>query len=1022
MRPRIPLVLGVLTALIGAPDASAQDALPPLSEYQVRRFLPEDGLPVRWTGGLSQSPSGELFVATGDGLYRFDGYRFSSEGLDAFAGVFLLQDLLFTEAGRLWLRASDRRIGFHDGRRGALLDAGPDGIDAVFSFSSTPGATWLATEKGLMWLPVGTSEPVPVEADRVLDDLSVAIVAMPNGEWLRIGEERLARVERDAAGAPTAFHPFGPRYRIRSPNRSSYLPDAAGLWLFTEDGVLRVRDGALRDEAVEVRGGGGRVLPSEIDWLRDRSTAIGASAAGGLELPPVALPEGGTADRASLALRARTGDLWAVMTSPHDERQRSHLIRIREGAAERIVLSDWAPATVVNGLLEDHEGSIWIATDQGALQLVPRRARALDAAQGAVASFTTAVLAEDDRLWIGSWGGGLQRFEGGVSSTFLREDGLPSDRIRALFRSSDGTLWVGTSKGAARLRQGRFEAARHAPDMADPGTLEVRALAETPDGSLWMGGAAGLRRRSADGWVPAADPALEDVDIWMLHTDAEGVLWIGTRNGLHRFADGVFERVADPDAPAGDLVVSAYEEPDGTIWFGSYGSGLYRHRAGTFANVRTDDGLHHAGVWKILPDDAGGLWMSSDRGVFRVERSTLHRVADRAPGAMLSPVVLQEAEGLPSRESNRASPAGARLPDGRLVFNSQDGLSVIDPEVAQGALPPPVTRIRSVLADGEPIPDGADRPTVPAGTRHLKFEFYALSYRAPNQIRYRYRLEGYDDAWYDVGSDRQAAYTNLPPGDYTFSVQAAGPGGQWQAGISSLPVRLSPFFWQRGPVQLLGLVLVLAGLVGAWRYHLERRLQMERMRLRIAADLHDDVGSSLSSIALLAEMLRARPRSERVERDRLERIHLAASDTIESLREIIWLVDPKHGNTTELIAKLRRIAADLLEGTDFEFHVAEVEEAPLSMAVMRSALLIQKEALHNVVRHAGADAVQIEVSQRRGILRLDVRDRGRGFDPEASHGGYGLENMRRRAKEAGGRLALESGDGGTRIVFEARIA
>jgi signal transduction histidine kinase len=490
-------------------------------------------------------------------------------------------------------------------------------------------------------------------------------------------------------------------------------------------------------------------------------------------------------------------------------------------------------------------------------------------------------------------------------------------------------------------------------------------------------------------------------------------------------ADGTVQSFGATDGLRGQFIAAIHEESDGTLWFSTYEHGLHRYRNGRFAALTAEHGLpHDGGTWSLLEDHLGGIWMSSDRGIIRADRAELHAVADAieqgaGSPAVLTPILFTEAEGLPSRESNRGAPAGVRLSDNRLVFNNLAGLVVIDPELMATAPPPPNTAIEAVWADGRVLPIDNSSVTVPAGTKQLAIDFVALSFLAPLQNRHRYRLEGYDEDWVSNGTTRRASYTNLRPGGYTFRVQSASGTGEWSEAEALLELGVTPLLWQSWAVRVPA-VLLLAGLAAfAYRYRVQRLLELERLRLRIASDLHDDVGSNLSSIALLSEMLQSHDQLDDRGRRQLERIHHAAGETIIGLRDIIWLVDPRHDNAADLIRRMRKVTADVLNGAEHEFVVREpIPLRPLDMNFMRNVFLLYKESLTNLAKHAQASRVRVGIAYENSEFVLEIEDDGRGFHADQAQAGHGLGNMRRRAQQAGGRLDIDSAPGnGTRIRF-----
>jgi signal transduction histidine kinase len=721
-------------------------------------------------------------------------------------------------------------------------------------------------------------------------------------------------------------------------------------------------------------------------------------------------------------MRARDGTHWMAAS---DVQVRSMLLRRIGTRIDTIPLSAYLDVRRIRHFVEDHEGSIWVGTDRGLLQLWSRKAFALTTRQGLGWGFTTAIVqTRDSAVWIGSYGGGLHRFaRGRLTHRFTTETGLPRNDVRALYEAADGTLWVGMLEGYATIRGNTVSAAVTT-------SAEVRAFAETLDGSLWLGSGDNLlvRRAGANTFQPHDAHFWRDKSIWALHTARSGELWIGTEHGLFRLVDGMLETMDDGQGLRDRFVVSIYEERNGTLWFGTYEHGLYRRRGDRFTRVTTAEGLHHNGVWRIVEDDRGGMWMSSDQGVFRVDRQRLHDVADAiergaADVALLRPLVFTEAEGMPNRESNRGSPAGWKLFDGRILFNNIAGVAVIDPAHATRVPPPPRTELQRVLIDGHAQSFALATPSrVSAGTRQLVFDYAALSFVAPNQNRYRYRVDSYDDEWVEAGSQRRATYTNLPPGHYVFRVQGATGTGEWSEPGVAHAFTVAPFLWQTWWFRGAALALCALLLTAAHRYRVQRALELERLRVRIAADLHDDVGSTLSSIALLTDMLQTREQLDDREQVQLRRIHRAASDAIDALRDVIWIVDPKHTTLAELLTRLRRVAADMLEGTNWTFDCTPATpERVLDMAFMRTVLLIYKETLHNIATHARAAHVRITIADADGVFDMCIEDDGAGFDEADTRRGRGLDSMRRRAQLAGAQLHIDSARGrGTRITFRVQ--
>jgi signal transduction histidine kinase/ligand-binding sensor domain-containing protein len=1007
-----PFLAGLFGLALPLSGQTPARPLPPLDEYHIRAFGPANGLPAANIRGLARGDDGYLYVATGRGLTRFDGQQFHIVPLPQ-ARSTAIELMKADSSGRLWLFGPDADLmGFVQHGRFRSL---PPSVAYVWRLSVDDHGAWFGGLNGLVrfdWSDL--DRPMTfTRSDGLPSDTVLAPITLGN-ERLVLTRKGLVRVEVD----PTArggyrFVSLDSRFTFVGPVRA----DEHGLWavMGPTSGVfpvLRYRDGRVFPYDSK---DGAPYLPLEtFDW-RDRP-GNSSSLAGSW---PVRLG-GGATHLVGDAIRARDGTLWIALVE--DDAQHE-LIRSLAGRVDTVPLRAHAAFQTLNHLLEDHEGSIWVGTDQGLFQLAPRQVATLGVEHGLKTPFTVPILqTRDGSLWIGTWGGGLHRFHNGrLADWFGASNGLPSDEVRALYEAADGTLWVGLARGFAAIRDRRIVLSR-ASD-------HVRAFAETRDGAahtLWLGTETGLFARHGDDIVPT--PYSQIRSIWALHTARDGALWIGTEHGLFRLAGDSLHEFGPEDGLRSAFTASISEEPNGTLWFGTYEHGLHRYRGRRFVPVTTAEGLLHNGVWRMILDDRGGVWMSSDGGVFRVEHRRLQDVADaiergERPRQRLSPIIFRETEGMPSRESNRGSPAGWRLQDGRLVFNNIAGAVVIDPVRAIEQRTPSPTVLLAVTADGRLVAtDSGSPPRLDAGTKQIAFEFATLSFITPYQTRYRYRLDGYDDDWVQGGMDRQARYTNLPPRNYTFRVQGASAAGAWSES-AAVSFALAPFVWETSWFGLASAAAFLAIIIVAHRMRVRRLMEIERLRLRIAADLHDDVGSNLSSIALLSDMLQRDTRLVGLEQRQLQRIHSAAEETVGALRDIIWLVGPNNGDLQELVRRMRTIAADVLNGTPHRFEAESIDARRAGTRFMRDVLLIYKEALHNIHKHARATDIEISVRANAGEFTLRIEDDGVGFDEARIGAGHGVANMRRRARECGGALEIARIEaGGTRVEFRAPLA
>jgi signal transduction histidine kinase len=427
------------------------------------------------------------------------------------------------------------------------------------------------------------------------------------------------------------------------------------------------------------------------------------------------------------------------------------------------------------------------------------------------------------------------------------------------------------------------------------------------------------------------------------------------------------------------------------------------------------EGLPGSAAYSVAEDGRGRLWIGTNRGLARFT----------PPDGPFRAYDL--ADGIGTVEFNRH--AHFRDADGTLYFGGVDGLTVFHPEaIRNNPYVPPVvlTRVETAGRAGTAAytPAGLDGLTLTHRQTAVTFEFAALNFTDPDKNRYAYRLEGFDARWVQAGTQRVARYTSLPPGRYTFRVRGANNDGVWNTRGAALAVTVLPPFWQTWPFRALLAAAALALLTAAYRARVRRLLELERLRLRIAGDLHDDLSSDLSGIALVADLLRRREGMPEADRLQLAEVRDTALRKVDALRDIVWTINPEHDTLEATVRRMRQVAATLLAGLEvtFEVDVPDAGQA-VAMTFRRDVLLIFKEALHNVARHAGAAHVAIRLRQRDGRLDLSVEDDGRGFDPQAAADGHGLRNMRVRAERAGATLDVRSRPGGgTRIGVGLRVA
>jgi ligand-binding sensor domain-containing protein len=493
------------------------------------------------------------------------------------------------------------------------------------------------------------------------------------------------------------------------------------------------------------------------------------------------------------------------------------------------------PATLINALFEDADGNVWIASDQGLDRLSDGDVLPMGASEGLIDESIGGVREDaTGAMWITTIGGLYRIAPGQTAATRISAD----RGLYAIYPDSHGDVWFGGRDGnVGRWQDGRLVL------LGNQDWERVRSLAETADG-LWLGTEQGLFRMRGNRLADAV-AVMPGVAVRAIVVDQDGSLWIATESkGLLRWRAGAVTAIAPGGPPHNTPVTTITLDADGAMWVGTEGAGLWWRRDGAWFVFTTREGMFDDLIWRILDDGLGNLWMSSNRGIWRVSRQQLAAVAAGKLAAVDS-TVYGEADGMRDRECNGvADPAGWRTRDGRLWFPTGRGLVMIDPAHLHERRPPHA-RIESVQVNEQPQPT-AGLQVLPARSARLEFGYTALALRSPAQLRFRYRLDGFEPDWNDAGTQRVARYTNLPPGEYQFIVQA-GLDDKWGS-ADSVAVTLSPLFYQTGWFYALALLSITAATVAV------PLMRMRRLRAR-ARELDQRVQDAIGELKVLSGLL-----------------------------------------------------------------------------------------------------------------------------------------------------------------------
>ena len=1024
----------MLAALATA--AFALDPQKPLTQYGYRSWQTDSGLPQNTVHAIAQTQDGYIWLATEGGLVRFDGVQFVV--YDKQAPARLRSDTINSLfVSRSSDGASSLWIGTEDGlarRRGEGFDifGTNNGLpsNTIWSvFQDRAGTLWVVTLGGLARHRNGRFESLPIAAGIV--NAKCIAEAADGSFW--IGTNR--GLERfDPTNGKVVGNPLLPNSEIQAVAETL----DGKIWVGTRNGLYAF-DPAKSPIPALVAG-----LPSnEITAFtnaRDGSLWVGTAKGvaviqGGPQASPTTIyttREGLPGDRIESAYQDREGAMWIATNRG--------VARIFQGVVQAFAARESLADGQILSLYEDREGSLWIGTESSGLDMAhDQKFNTYTTADGLSDDLVRSVMqGRDGSMWIGTNGGGLNHFKDGRFTSLTANNGLASDIVLALGNDPAGglpnnDLWIGTPDGLNRLHDGKIIAFTSADGLADD---FVRSLYAASDGSMWIGTRRGLSHLQNGHFTSysSMDGLGSDL-VGAITESSDHTLWIGTLGGLTHLARGKFTNLTTRDGLAGNVITALYADHKGALWIGTNQAGLCRLLDGKIT-VYPPGATHlPESIYAILEDAIGNLWLASRTGIYRVAKEDLNNYADRK-SAPIELTAFGTADGMKIAEtSSGGHPAAWKLTDGTMWFATLKGIAAVDPEhLAKNTVPPPVA-IDEVLIDDQPA-STAGPLTVAPGRSRFEFHYAGLSFIAPQKIRFRYKLEGFDRDWIDAGSRRTAYYTNLPPGNYGFHVLACNNDGVWNETGAVVAFRLRPHFYQTYWFYL-ALLLVLGAVIYQIYHWRLRQVELRydavlSERGRIAREIHDTLAQSLVGISVQLELVnRLLASSLDTARTQLDHARSLVRDSLTEARSSIWDLRSQAAETEDLATRLSQMAAKATSGAVPRINVKSKISGtyrPIAPKTEAELLRIAQEAVNNAVRHAKPSQIEIVIRFGQRELQMTIQDDGCGFDgqphPQSAGpaGHFGLSGMRERAEQIGGAFAIESAPGkGTQIQVNVAI-
>ncbi len=984
---RLATVTGVLLILSVAASVASTNSV-----WSVHEWRTTDGLPNNDITGLAQTSDGFLWMATSSqtGLTRFDGVHFENIPLPRVMAEKneKTTTLLQSRSGGLWVGMDHGAVVYFNG-----------GTPEIFTNALPDESALSLIEQGhgILWVLFRGGDVCRIETNNVTHFGPGDGLPPRYQTWLTTdSQDHLWFAKSTYAGV---FEDEHFKTLVRLPWAAGGIAPASdgGVWVGSNGHLFHCdMNGNLRDCGKFASQPFHHSTPLLEDarhavWIGTGSQGLFCYDGSGFQNVAVSHHE------ILKLLEDREQNLWVGTRG--EGLSRVHPLTVKlEGPESGL------PSDPIQSLCQDTNGWLWAVAQNGSVLCQSNGIWNTPPFQEGMGTPSSVAAGADGSVWIGTQSGMLHRWQGGQLTTWRQSDGLAGRLIHSLFVANSGDVWVGEENPEAiqRFSGGKFYT------FSVPEKLRViRAMTEDSSGNIWIGSSAGTLLRIAG----------------------------------DKMDDETAQTTGQPIA-----VRCLYPTPDGALWIGYAGGGVGRLKDGHFKRISAADGLSDGNISQILADGRGWMWFGADSGIFKARQQNLEDVAE---GRAARVECIRCAQDLPALQANFGRSSDAlRSRDGRLWMPMLTALAVINPVDISEDETPANPLVEQVLVDDAvfatyggvvPAHDVVDLKTsgvklrLAPGRHRLEFDFTALCFSTPGNVQFRYRLDGFDNRWIDAQTQPDAIYPQLTAGNYEFQVTACNSDGVWSGSDAGVAFVIAPFFWQTGWFRLTALIVFTSAIAAIVLYVSHRRLRLRlalleqqnalnKERMRIAKDLHDDLGTRLTKVVLLSGLAQRDQTAPQKLGDHLRKLSTAAHQVIGSLDETVWAVNPGNDTLPHLINYTGRFAVEFLKTAEIQCTIDLPESPPdwvVPAAVRHNLFLSVKEALNNIVRHANARAVHLRITATEEFLEMSIEDNGCGFDqtPDVD-GADGLRNMRQRIEEIGGRFQLESKPAsGTKIVF-----
>lgn len=920
---------------------------------QFRNYSAENGLSQSVVLSIAQDNMGYLWVATEVGLNRFDGFRFTpfyrENGLPSNRANVVMKD----HDGVLWV-GTDMGLARWNGRyfeTPAIADT-LSGLSIISIFHDSSKRLWIGTDGAGAWLVDGNTIKAYKPANGIAGDRIRDIDEGADGTiWLGT-RDGLSAIRPSGDIRNWKFGEGLPDDKVRSLTFASN----GDLWIGTRSGVAIFRNNTIVGTLTMADGLVNNMVKEIVFDLFGRAW--------------IATEEGFS--------------LYA------------------NGKFSNYGLEDGFGSSIFNTIYQDDEGNIWIGTfGAGVFRYVGDRFENLRAPNPLPDNMVTAIRKSGERLWVSTYGGGIAEIGPNGSKVWNMRSGLADERVFDLHLDQNGELWAATRNGISIIKDGQIRELTVGTGL--PFRI-IRTITPDPDGSLWFGTDGGglIHLRNGQFENITTTEGLIHNTLRAVKFDRSGGMWVGTYGGLNYFKDGRHTHYTTAEGLANNIVLDLLVDDDGSVWAATF-DGLSHLKDGIFTNYTTADGLPADVIYLIHKDDYDNFWLGTTRGLVRFR-------SDQTDG-LQRPIFKRYTTdyGLAADELNRGAVFGS---GDTLYFGTVGGLSIYfrsrDPEISHR---PPIY-IEQVRVFDQAITDFRDLD-FSYNDNSIWFDYAALSYSAPEKVTYEYRLRPIDTEW--IPTDlRSARYAGLPAGDYTFEVRARNNDGNWSDQPAKLAFTIRPPFYSTWWFRLILMAGFLAAVAFVYNYYrVNKQVELERMRVRIASDLHDDVGASLTEIALQTDFLQASSIPDNI-RSPLQNIGETSRRIVTTMDDIVWSIDARNDTVGDLTDRMQDYARNILapKGITFDFVFENLDTAhPMPVEVRQNVYLIFKEMINNAVKHSKATHIDVRLSKHNNISSMYIKDNGVGLANQQRKTGHGLKNLKLRSDRIHAQIEFIDRDG-----------